>query len=152
MHPEKRPPARGERLDLRVHVRLVRELVSLAGVAAEARSDDVVPSRATAFVPRSHVIEIQLGFRQRFHAVLAGELVSQENIAARELHFQAGKTIIDRQDHDLWNPERDSRTMDHFHIRTFPRITDPRGQIVAIESFLTLHLHDLRVTEAEQME
>jgi hypothetical protein len=42
--------------------------------------------------------------------------------------------------------------MDHFLIRTSAGVTNPRGQIVTIETFLTLHLHDLRVTETEQME
>ena len=90
MDAKKRSPAWGKGLDLGMHIRLVGQLVTLAGIAAEARGDDVLPSGPSTLVSRRDMIEVELGFRQNFGAILAGELIPQENIAAAEFHFKPG--------------------------------------------------------------
>ena len=82
MKPEKRPPARRERLVARMHARFVRQLVGFARVAAEARRHDVFPTRAPALVARRDVVQVELGLGQDLGAILAGEFVPQEDIAA----------------------------------------------------------------------
>ena len=125
MHAEKRPPTRGEWLDLRVHVCLMWQFVAFAGVAAETGGDDVIPSRPPTFVAGGHVVEVQLRFRQHLGAVLAGEFVAQENIAASEFHLQARQAIVNGQNDDFRNPDRDSGAMDHFMIGIAAGIGNP---------------------------
>ena len=117
MHPEKRPPPRREGLDLRVHVHLMRKFVPFASVATEAGGDDVIPSGAPALIARSHMVEVKLRFRQCLDAVLAGELVPQENIAAGKFYFKPWQAIVHRQNDDFRNSNRNSRAVDHFRIR-----------------------------------
>ena len=62
MHPEKWSPARSKGLDLWVHIRLMGQLVALAGVTTETGSDDVVPTGAPALVARGDVVEVKLSF------------------------------------------------------------------------------------------
>lgn len=125
MHAEEGAPARGERFALRVHVRFVREFVALARVAAEAGGDDVVPRGASALVAGQDVVQIELRFRQDFRAVLAGELVPEKYIPAGEFHLQPRQPVINREDDDLWHPDRDFRAVDHFRIRAVERIGNP---------------------------
>ena len=125
MHTKKRTPARCERLALRVHIGLVRELVSLAGVATETRGDDVIPSGSAAFIARRDVIEIQLSLGQNLGAILAGELVPQEHVAAGEFHLEPRQAIVNQEDHDLRHADGDLCTVDHLRIGISVRVADP---------------------------
>ena len=131
-------PARGERFALRVHVRLVRQFVALAGVAAEARGDDVVPAgAAAAFVAGQDVVEVGswVSGSTLAIAILAQampELVAQKHIAAGEFHPPAAaeRSYSERHD-DLRHPDGDLRGVDHFLAgRGSGRLTDPRRKIV----------------------
>ena len=122
---EEWPPARGKWLAARVHAGFLGKFVSLAGVAAEAGGDDVFPSGAAAFIARRDVIEVELCLGQHRGAVLAGKLVAEKHITAAETHFQAWKTIIDGEHHDLRSHDRDARTVDHAGSIKCGGVADP---------------------------
>ena len=152
MHAEKRPPARGERLALRVHVSLVRQLVALARVAAKTGGDDVVPGGAPAFVTRRDVVEIELGLGQDLGAILAGKFIPQEDIAAGEFHLEPRQPVVKGQHDDFRHADGDLRAVDHFIAGISDRVGNPRRKIMGIETLLALHLHDLGMADAEQMQ
>ena len=125
VHAEQWPPAWSKGLDLWIHIRLVGQLVSFARVAAETRGDNIVPSRAATFVAGSHVVEIELGLRKDFGAILAGEFIPQEYIPPGKLHFEARQTVVNQKDHDFRNPEGNPRCVDHFRIVTSAGVANP---------------------------
>jgi hypothetical protein len=122
---EEGAPARGDGFAERVHVGLVGEFVGLAGVAADAGGDDVFPGGASAFVAREDVVEVELGFREDFGAVLAGELVAEEDVAAGEFDFEAREFVVDGEDEDFGCAEAESDAVDHFLIEGVFGVADP---------------------------
>lgn len=88
MHPEKRPPARREGLALWMHVRLVREFISLPRVTTEAGRHDIFPSGAAPFITGQDMVEIELSLGQDLGAVLAGKFIPQEDIAPSKFHLK----------------------------------------------------------------
>jgi hypothetical protein len=69
------------------HASLVRKAVSLARVARDAGTDDVLPCRLAAAVAGTHVIKIQVGTVEDLAAILAGVFVPLEDIETREFHL-----------------------------------------------------------------
>ncbi len=90
---EEGAPAWGFGLSAREHVGLLRELVRLAGVAGDARGDDVVPTGASLFVAGDDVIEIEVFGFESILAVLAAVGVAPVDVLAGEFDLLLGEAI-----------------------------------------------------------
>lgn len=102
---DKRPPPRLFGLSNQVHVRFVNELVSFAGVAGNARANDIFPGREAAFVSGDDVVEIQLRTIKNFAAILAGIFIPLENVVTCEFDFFARKAIEETENNDGRYPD-----------------------------------------------
>lgn len=98
------------------------------------------------------MVEVQLGFRQHFGAVLAGELVAQENIATGELHFEARQFVVNGENDDFRRTEAEADPVDHSISDAAFRVTDPGWKVMGGKAVVALDLNDLRMTKAEEVE
>src|SRR5919112_1428336 len=74
----------GARPTYEVHARLLRRAAALLVVATLAARDEIIPRRLAPARAREHVVERQFGRRELPSAVLAGRVVAQQNVLARE--------------------------------------------------------------------
>lgn len=72
------------------------KLVGFAVIAAEARGHNIVPSGPPPFVPRHHMIKIEVFIWKFFTAILASVVVTQKHVMSGKLHFLSGQFIIHR--------------------------------------------------------
>lgn len=89
------------------------------------------------------VIEIELTFGETFAAILAGVFIAKENIFAAKFHFFAWKPIVDCEDDNLRNLQRDFHGVNHFFRDARLGILQPRSDVVSLITRLTLSLHHL---------
>ena len=148
---EIRLPARCDRFVARVHIGLVRQFITLAGVALNAGGNDVFPTGLAALVPRDYVIEIQLPLRERQKTVLAGVLVAPENISTRKCDFLAWHFVVAREHDNFGNAQRDFHRVNHLRLRCPTRIVKPRVEIMGLEFFLALFLNNPCMANTQQV-
>src|SRR4051812_21483112 len=67
---DERAPFRALGLAQKLHAGFVRQAITLAAVARNARAHDVFPRRLAAPIPREDVIEIQIAPVEDFSAIL----------------------------------------------------------------------------------
>ena len=96
---DKWPPLWPLRFADQAHVRFTRKPIALACIARDARANHIFPGRSPAPIARHDVIQIELAAIEEFAAILAGVLVSLENIVASEFYFLFRKPIEHKQ-HD----------------------------------------------------
>ena len=87
------------------HVRLVREPITFARIARDARTNDVLPRRQAAFIAGQNVIEIQLLALEHFSAVLTGVVVAFKDIVPGKLHFLLRQPIKKEEHDDARHPD-----------------------------------------------
>ena len=75
------------------HSRLVGQTIPLAGVAGNARADDIFPGGLAPAIARKDMIDIKPTAIEADAAVLAGVLVPLEDIMTRELDLFLGKAV-----------------------------------------------------------
>src|SRR5438270_1783560 len=98
-HVHERPPLRTLRPAGQSHVRLVRQAISLPGIACDAGADHVFPRRQAATIAWQDVIEVQVRSLEKIAAILAGVLVALEHIVPGEFYFLL-RQPIEEQEHD----------------------------------------------------
>src|SRR4051812_28598089 len=76
-----------------LHPALIRQAVTLARVARNARADDVFPRGQAAFVARDDVIEIQVAAVEMLAAILAGGFVAPQENLPGELYFPSPPAV-----------------------------------------------------------
>src|SRR6185369_1447348 len=86
------------------HARFLRRAIGLLSVTRNAGTDNVLPGGRSAAVPRDHVIQIEILAIERPAAVLAGVLVSLENVVPCELDLLFRQPI----EHHQQNYARDA--------------------------------------------
>ena len=96
-------------------------------------------------IARDDVVEIQLTFGEAFPAILAGVLIAKEDVFSRKFHFLARDAIVDGEDDDLRNLQRDADRMDHLFGHGALRVFEPRADIVCLVASFTFSLDDLCV-------
>jgi len=112
-----RPPFRALRLAHQVHAGLERRAVGLAGVARDARADDVFPRRRAAAVARDDVIEIQILPIKNFPAILAGVFVALKDVVPGELHFLLRHPVIHEEQDDFRHADAKGDGVDGILVR-----------------------------------
>jgi len=120
-----------------VHMCFLRKPIAFTRITWDARAHDVLPCRRPSSIARHDVIEIQLVALKNLAAILAGVLVTLENIVPRELHFLFRETI-EKEQHDHArhaDPPRNCR--DHFlfrrcHGKIAPALEIVRHEIVGL--------------------
>ena len=125
-----RPPARTLGLADERHADLMREPVSLARVAGNARANDVFPSCLPAAIPRHDVIQVQHLARKNLVAILASVVVPFKNILARELHFLLRQALEKQEHNDFWHPNAHRHRFRHIRVRIAPRKILPTLEIM----------------------
>jgi len=68
--------------------------------------NNILPDCFPALNPWNNVINIQLLFGKFASAILAGVLVSDEDLASREANMLRGAAVEIVQEHDFWNRNR----------------------------------------------
>ncbi len=100
VHLYKWPPLRPFRFADEMQTRLLRRAVRLLGIALDAGANNVLPSGRATSIARDHVIEIQITPVEDLAAILAGVVITLEDIMARKLHFLFRHSIKEaKQDH-----------------------------------------------------
>ena len=149
---DKRPPLRTFWFANQRHVSVMRKAVSLSGVTRDARANHVFPGGQPAFVPRQHVIEIQLCSLESSPAILAGVFVSLENIMPGELHFLLRQPIEQEQHNDARHPDLPRDGRNHFMVRRRDREIPPAGEIVCEKIVPRIGRNDLGMPLIEEGE
>lgn len=149
---QKRPPARALGLSDERHADLVREPVSLARVAGNARANDVFPIRLPTAIPRHDVVQVQHLARENLVAILASVVVPLENILARELHFLLWQTLEEKQHNHSRHANAHRYRFRHIRIRISPRKILPTLEIMGQKTLTALRRNHLRVTLVKQSE
>ena len=113
----KRTPFRALGLADEVHAGFLRLAVGFLRVAFDAGTNNVLPGRRPAAVPRDHVVQVQILPVKHPPAILAGVLVALKNVVARELHFLLGQPVIDEQQNDSRHADAEGNGADGFLLR-----------------------------------
>jgi len=83
----KRPPFGPLRFSNQGHVRFAGQSVAFTGIARNAGTNHIFPRSCPTAIARDDMIEIQVIAIKDMSAVLAGVLVTLENVVTSELHF-----------------------------------------------------------------
>ena len=101
------------------HADIIEPMVAFAIVTGAAAGDEIIPARIAAARARGNVIERQLGRRQHFAAILAGVVIAQENIFARQALALKGDVNVFDEANDRRRRHRKARRMQPVVQRAF---------------------------------
>ena len=101
------------------------QLIRLAGIATDTGRRDILPGRLASLVPGDHMIKIQIALWKIVTAILAGKLITQENVAPREFHLLAGDAVIEGQNDDPGDAEGMPYRPDQFPGEMIGRMLRP---------------------------
>lgn len=146
---DERPPAGTLRLVNQPHANLVRQAISFPCITGDARTDDIFPSREASFIPRNHVIEIEVLLIKVLPAILAGVLIALEDVVPGELHFFPRHAIEQHQHDHPWDADFQGNGVDHVLLGRLLGEVAPRIEIVR-EEIGAIRIDDLGVTRAEK--
>jgi len=147
-----RPPFRALGLAHKVQPGLEGRAVGLAGVARDARANDVFPARRAAAVARDDVVEVQVFPVKNLAAILAGVLVALEDVVPRELHFLLRHPVIQEEQDDLRHADAEGDGVDGIVVRRVGGDVGPFLEIKSAEGAVGIVHHHLRLALEEQGE
>ncbi len=116
-----RCPSRFGRDPIESQSRLLRGASTLAAIAIHTTAHDVFPRSSPTQCSRDHMVEVQLGSMGLLAAVLAGELVSREDVRAAVSNVPFRNTIEAGQQDDAWNRNLTARSAHAFCTRRHAR-------------------------------
>ena len=90
------PPLRPLGLADKVQAGFLRGSVGLQGIALNTGANNILPTGWTASVTRDYMVQIQILALASFAAVLAGVLVTLEDVVACKLDFLLRQMVIDQ--------------------------------------------------------
>ena len=88
-----------------VQARFLRCAIGLECIAIDARAHDVLPGCGAAAVARENMVKVQIFSVKGFPTILAGILVTLENVMPGELHLFFRHMIIDHQQDHSGHPD-----------------------------------------------
>jgi hypothetical protein len=149
---DKRPPLRTLRFANKRHLRLVREPVTLAGIARDAGTNNVFPSCQATFIAWQHVIEIQLLALENPPTVLTGIIVAFKDVVPRKLYFLFRKPVKKEEYYHSRHPDFPRDGGDHLMLGFWrgDRKVEPTREIVRRKVVLLIGRDDLRVSLVEK--
>ena len=90
-------PFRTFRLADQMQASFLRSSIRFLGIARDAGTDNILPSRWTTVIAGNHVVKIQILAIKNASAILTSVLVALENIMPGKFNFLFRKTIKDDQ-------------------------------------------------------
>src|SRR5262249_2924198 len=79
------------------HVRLARKPITLARIAGDTRANDIFPRSCPSLIARHNVIQIEFAAIKHLPAILAGVLVTLENVVTSKFYFLLRKPIENQE-------------------------------------------------------
>jgi hypothetical protein len=135
-----------------MHVGLVRQPVALAGIAGDARADDIFPSGLAAAIAGHHVVEIQVAAVEDTIAVLAGICIALEDVMPCELDLFLRETLEKQKDNNARNANLQADRSSHIRFRIGLGKIFPALEVVCEEVVLLVSRNHLRVALIEERE
>src|SRR5450432_1803945 len=140
-------PARAHRDLEQLEPRLFGRARPFGEVAVDAAADHVLPGGAAPLRARDDVIQVQLGARQLFAAVLAGARIAHVDVVAREANLGLRDPIVKLQDDDPRDPDRAvDRAHDVIPAAELDRQIRPGVEVEGLE----LGIDDARDAQVQQ--
>src|SRR5436305_11915782 len=106
----------GARSPNQMHASLFRRAAALLVVAALTARDQIVPGALAAARARQNVVERQLRGRELTTAVLAGRVVAQQNVFARERAALVRDVYVLDEPYDRRGVHGDARRVEHVAV------------------------------------
>lgn len=133
-----------------MHAHFLRGVIGFEGVAGNAGANDVFPRGRPAAVARDDVVQVQILAIQSLAAVLAGAVVTLENVVPGELDLLFGKAVEDDQKDDARdaNPERNG--VNALGVRFLFGEVLPLVEIVSLKGAVFRAEHHLGVAFEQQ--
>ena len=135
-----------------VHAGFVGRVVGLAGVARDARANDVFPSGRPAAVARDDVVEIEIFPVEDVAAVLAGVFVALKDVVARELHFFLRHPVIHEEQDNLGQPDAEGDGVNGIVVRSVGGDIAPFLKIKGAKGAVRIFSHHLGLALEEEGE
>ncbi len=148
-HGDEGTPFRTTRGAHQLHSSFAWSAVALAGIALDARADDVLPGRHPVVISGDYMVEVQIAAVHMATTVLALMLVTFENIVAGELHFLARNTIKKHQQNHLGDPDLQGDGLDGAWSGFTDAPVAPTFEIVGLV-IVACRLHHLGVALEEK--
>jgi hypothetical protein len=99
-----------------MHAGFLRGAVGFAGVARDARANDVFPSGGAAAIARDNVVEIEVLALEKLSAVLTCIAVALENVVAGEFDFLAREAVEHEEQNDAGDADFEGDGGDGFRV------------------------------------
>jgi hypothetical protein len=149
---DERPPLWPLRFPNQCHVSLMRKAIALSRIARNTGADDVFPRGQAAFVARQDVIEVQLLTLENLAAILAGVVVTLEDVVAGKLYFLFRQSIEEEKNNHAWHPDPPRNRRDHLvlGLRGGERNIQPAREIMRREIVFVIGRDHLGVTLVKQ--
>ena len=146
------PPFWPLRFSDQAHVSVTREPVAFARIAADARTNHILPRRRPSPVAGNNMIQIELAAIENLAAVLAGVLVALEHVVARKFHFLLWEPIENKKHNHTWNADLKRNRRDDFVGGRVCRQTAPAFEIMCHEIVRLIGRNNVSVTRINQRE
>jgi hypothetical protein len=125
--------------------------VGFQGIALDTGADDILPTGWTASVTRDYVVKIQILALASFAAVLAGVLVTLEDVVACKLDFLLRQMVIDQQQNHPGHPDAKRDGADGFgmgflfgEVLPFAEIKGLKRAVIPVEHNMGMALKQQR--------
>lgn len=90
MQTDQGAPAGSHRRLQQCHPRLRGQFIPLLGVTADARANNILPTRHPSLIPWNHMIQIQLPILEALTAILADMIITLKYILTGKLDLLPG--------------------------------------------------------------
>src|SRR5262245_19894455 len=133
-------------------MRFAREPVAFARIAGDARANYVLPRGRSSAIAGHDVIEIEFATVETMTAVLAGVLVTLEDVVSGKFHFLLRKPIESEKHDDAGDANLKGNRRDQFVIRRVGRQIAPALEIVRHKIVRLIGRNNVRVSGVNQRE
>src|SRR5438445_801562 len=137
------PPLRPFWLPNQMHSGLMRGPVGLDRITADTRADNVFPRGRSAPVARDDMVQIQVFAIKVVTTILAGVLVSLEDIVPRKLHFLLRQAIEQHQQNHSRDPNSKGDRVDALWMRFLLRKIVPLVKVEGLKGAIAVIHHHL---------
>lgn len=91
----------------------MRKSVALAGIAGDAGTDYIFPSRLPPPITGKHMVDIEMTAIKQIAAVLACVFIPLKDIVSREFDFFFGQAVKKAENNDPWHPDGERYGLKH---------------------------------------
>ncbi len=127
------------------HSSLLRQPVRLERIALDAGADDILPGCRAAPVARNDVVQVQVVAIKSLAAVLAGVLVSLEDVVPGEFHILLWQVIVNDQKNHPRHPDAKGNRAHRFGVRFVLGEVVPLVEVEGLKRTIVAVEHNLSV-------